>query len=83
MLRATLNQKRYIRYINKKLGLSEKESNEILHSIKTFHDADRYIKKYAPLVRFKSLSFRELLLLARAIRLKVKNLSREVLKVIV
>ncbi len=73
-LRATLNQKRYISYLNRKLGLSEQENEKILNSIKTFHEADEYIKKYAPLVRFKNLSIGELLILVKYVRAEIKKM---------
>lgn len=54
-MRATLKQKKLIKYINRKLNLSEEESREILSTIKTFDEADRYIKKFLPIVKFKDL----------------------------
>lgn len=56
MMRATLKQKKLIFYINKKLKIPERENWEILSTIKTFDEADRYIKRFLPVVRFKDLN---------------------------
>jgi len=41
---ATIRQKKLISYINRKLNVDEKLSREILQSIRTFEEADQYIK---------------------------------------
>lgn len=58
--RATVKQKKFIDYINRKLGMSEEESFRVVKSINSFEDADRYIKKYLPIVKIKALSFKEI-----------------------
>lgn len=58
---ATIRQKKLIHYINKKLKIDEELNAEILQSIKTFEEADQYIKKYLPIVKFRELRGFEIL----------------------
>lgn len=74
MLRATQKQKRFIYYINEKLGIKEDDNLKIVNSIETFEEADKYIKKYLPIAKIKGLSFKEIRFLYYQILLKVEKL---------
>jgi len=71
---ATVRQKKLISYINRKLNVNEKLSREILQSIRTFEEADQYIKKYLPIVKFKSLRTFEILEVYRYLVKKTEKL---------
>jgi len=71
---ATIRQKKLISYINRKLNVDEKLSREILQSIRTFEEADQYIKKYLPLVKLRSLRTFEILEVYRYLVKKTEKL---------
>lgn len=54
-MRATLRQKKFILSINKKLGIPEDESQEIVNAIDTFRKADLYIKLFLPKAQIMTL----------------------------
>lgn len=73
---ATARQKKLIHYINRKLKMNEKLNREILQSIRTFEEADQYIKKYLPIVKFRSLRNFEILNAYRYLIEKTDELYR-------
>ncbi len=72
--RATVRQKKFIWYINKKLGMTDKENLEVLNKIQTFQEADSYIKKYLPIVKVKDLSFEEIRFLCYKLLIEIESL---------
>lgn len=74
MIRATQKQKRFIYYINEKLGIKEEDNLKIVNSIESFEDADKYIKKYLPIVKIKGLSFKEIRFLYYQILFRIEKL---------
>lgn len=77
-MRATYRQKRLIKRINAGLGLGPAESQAIVNEIRTFREADMYIKKFLPVLKIKRLKATEvreifLYIINELNRMRIKN----------
>ena len=59
-MRATVNQKKYIKHINRLLKIPDAISQDIVNSIATYREADLYIKEYLPKAKIRNLNVTEI-----------------------